>query len=70
MSKDDRYFTRKKYLFFGGSGSLGTEVINRWISDNKIMNVSRNEDKQWNLKMKIKNSNLEQMIGIYHKKMM
>lgn len=54
---------REKILIFGGSGSLGTEVINRWISDNKIMNVSRNEDKQWNLKMKIKNSNLEQMIG-------
>ena len=53
----------EKILIFGGSGSLGTEVINTWISNNKIMNVSRNEDKQWNLKMKIKNSNLEQMIG-------
>jgi FlaA1/EpsC-like NDP-sugar epimerase len=38
-------------LIFGGSGSLGKEVIKRWIPNNKIINVSRDEEKQWNLKM-------------------
>lgn len=50
-------------LIFGGSGSLGTEVIQRWISTNHIINVSRDEEKQWRLKMKIQHSNLKQMIG-------
>lgn len=50
-------------LIFGGSGSLGKEVINRWIKNNKIINVSRDEEKQWLLKMSVQNTNLRQMIG-------
>jgi UDP-glucose 4-epimerase len=50
-------------LIFGGSGSLGKEVIKRWIPNNKIINVSRDEEKQWNLKMSVQHPNLKQMIG-------
>ena len=50
-------------LIFGGSGSLGKEVIKRWIPNNKIINVSRDEEKQWNLKMSVQHPNLKQMVG-------
>ena len=55
--------TGEKILIFGGSGSLGKETISRWVRQNKIINVSRDEEKQWNLKNYIQNSNLTQMIG-------
>ena len=50
-------------LIFGGSGSLGKEVIQRWIPCNRIINVSRDEEKQWALKMSVQHPNLKQMIG-------
>lgn len=53
----------ERILVFGGSGSLGTTVIQRWISSNQIMNVSRDEEKQWLLRTTINHSNLSQRIG-------
>jgi UDP-glucose 4-epimerase len=50
-------------LIFGGSGSLGKEVIKRWISKNRIINVSRDEEKQWSLRMNTQSPNLQQRIG-------
>ncbi len=51
-------------LIFGGSGSLGTKLVNRWISHNTIINVSRDEEKQWVLRNSIPNStNLLQFTG-------
>jgi len=50
-------------LIFGGSGSLGREVIQRWIPYNRIINISRDEEKQWHLKMHVQHPNLKQMIG-------
>ena len=50
-------------LIFGGSGSLGKEAVHRWIATNKIINVSRDEEKQWMLKMSVRHPNLSQMIG-------
>jgi UDP-glucose 4-epimerase len=50
-------------LIFGGSGSLGKEVIQRWIPYNHIINVSRDEEKQWHLKMHVQHPHLKQMIG-------
>jgi FlaA1/EpsC-like NDP-sugar epimerase len=53
----------EKILIFGGSGSLGLATINRWIKDNDICNVSRDEEKQWNLSNNIKSNRLSQRIG-------
>jgi UDP-glucose 4-epimerase len=57
----------ERILIFGGSGSLGRTTISRWINDNEIINVSRSEDKQWSLRMFVKDINkddkLIQMIG-------
>jgi UDP-N-acetylglucosamine 4,6-dehydratase len=53
-----------RVLIFGGSGSLGTTVIKRWIDQNEIMNVSRNEEKQWKLQQTLNNHpHLHQLIG-------
>lgn len=53
----------ERILIFGGSGSLGRKAIGRWINSNIIINVSRDEEKQWALKSEINNSNLSQIIG-------
>lgn len=54
---------KKRYLIFGGSGSLGTTLINRLISDNEVCVFSRDESKHWALKNKLNNKNLSFMIG-------
>lgn len=53
----------KKILIFGGSGSLGLSLINRFIYKNKILVYSRDETKQWKIKNKIKSKNLSLIIG-------
>jgi len=54
----------ERILIFGGSGSLGKTSIKRWISNNVICNVSRDEEKQWSLKMTVGgHPNLHQRIG-------
>jgi UDP-N-acetylglucosamine 4,6-dehydratase len=54
----------ERVLIFGGSGSLGKIVVRRWITNNQIMNVSRDEEKQWLLRTELGSpKNLEQMIG-------
>jgi len=56
--------TNETILIFGGSGSLGTNLTRRWIKDNIIVNVSRDEEKQWQLRTSVQNhSNLKQYIG-------
>lgn len=56
--------TGQRVLIFGGSGSLGTTVVKRWVSDNDIVNVSRNEEKQWALKQSVDgNPRLQQILG-------
>jgi UDP-N-acetylglucosamine 4,6-dehydratase len=50
-------------LIFGGSGSLGTTVIQTWINANTIINVSRDEEKQWALRTTVTNTNLKQIVG-------
>jgi UDP-glucose 4-epimerase len=56
--------TGERVLVFGGSGSLGTTVVKRWFGTNDIINVSRNEEKQWALRQCVgMSSRLTQIIG-------
>ena len=55
--------TGKKIMIFGGSGSLGYELISRYIGTNTIVNYSRDECKHWQMSMKFKSSNLSFIIG-------
>jgi len=41
----------KNILIFGGSGSLGNQIIRRYLGDNTITNYSRDECKHWKMKM-------------------
>ena len=54
----------KKILLFGGTGSLGYEIVKRYIETNKIYNYSRDECKHWKMKLDFNNNaNLHFIIG-------
>jgi len=53
----------KKILLFGGSGSLGNKFIEKYISNNIIVNYSRDECKHWKMSLKYKTDNLSFIIG-------
>lgn len=53
----------KKIMIFGGSGSLGHEIIGRYLKDNIIVNYSRDECKHWKMGLKFKSSQLSFIIG-------
>ena len=54
----------KKILLFGGTGSLGYEVVKRYINENTIYNYSRDECKHWKMKLDFNNNpNLNFIIG-------
>lgn len=56
--------TNKKILLFGGTGSLGYEIVNRYINNNIIYNYSRDECKHWKMKLDFNhNPNLHFIIG-------
>lgn len=46
----------KNIFIFGGCGSLGDYLINKWINNNKIYNYSRDENKHWKMELKYKNT--------------
>ena len=51
-------------LIFGGTGSLGYEFVQRYISSNAIYNYSRDECKHWKMKLDFNNNpNLHFIIG-------
>ena len=53
-----------KILIFGGSGSLGYEIVKRYIDKNVIYNYSRDECKHWKMKLDFNNNeNLNFIIG-------
>lgn len=45
----------KKILIFGGTGSLGNKLNERYINNNIIYNFSRDEHKHWKMRLKFKN---------------
>jgi len=54
----------KTILIFGGTGSLGYELVKRYINNNKIFNYSRDECKHWKMKLDYNhNENLNFIIG-------
>lgn len=53
----------KKILIFGGSGSLGHALIDRYIENNIIVNYSRDECKHWQMALKYKSDKLRFVIG-------
>jgi UDP-N-acetylglucosamine 4,6-dehydratase len=53
----------KKIFIFGGSGSLGNALIQRYLKDNIVVNYSRDETKHWELSLKYKSNNLSSIIG-------
>jgi UDP-glucose 4-epimerase len=54
----------KTILIFGGTGSLGNEIVKRYISNNIIYNYSRDECKHWKMKLDLNNNkNLNFIIG-------
>lgn len=53
----------KKIFIFGGTGSLGTALVNRYIKNNIIINYSRDEAKHWAMELKFKSPNLKFIIG-------
>ena len=50
-------------LFFGGSGCLGKNLINRYINKYNIVNYSRDEHKHWNLDQEIGTGKITHVIG-------
>ena len=53
----------KTFFIFGGSGSLGNKLIEKYINNNIIINYSRDEDKHQKMELKYKNDNLYNIIG-------
>lgn len=53
----------KKILLFGGSGSLGNQFIQTYISNNDITNFSRDECKHWKMSLEYKTDKLKFIIG-------
>lgn len=51
-------------LIFGGTGSLGYEIVKRYVSSNTIYNFSRDENKHWKMKLDFNNNtNLNFIVG-------
>jgi UDP-N-acetylglucosamine 4,6-dehydratase len=53
----------KTIIIFGGSGSLGHKLIDRYLQYNKIINYSRDENKHWLMDLHYKSTNLSNIIG-------
>lgn len=62
--------SNKTILIFGGSGSLGNQIIKRYINNNILINYSRDECKHWEMKLNYHNNpNLKFAIGDIRDKM-
>jgi UDP-N-acetylglucosamine 4,6-dehydratase len=54
----------KRLLIFGGTGSLGYKLNERYCNTNEIYNYSRDENKHWHMKLHFNNnSNIKFIIG-------
>lgn len=53
----------KRIFIFGGTGSLGNAIVDRYLEDNTIINYSRDECKHWKMELKYKSNKLSFIIG-------
>jgi UDP-N-acetylglucosamine 4,6-dehydratase/5-epimerase len=53
----------KKIFIFGGSGSLGNALVQRYLKENIIVNYSRDECKHWKMALQYKSDKLSFIIG-------
>lgn len=53
----------KKIMIFGGSGSLGNALVQRYLATNTIVNYSRDECKHWKMGLQYKSDKLSFIIG-------
>lgn len=53
----------KKIFIIGGSGSLGNQLIKRYIENNTIICYSRDECKHWEMSLRYKTDKLKFIIG-------
>lgn len=53
----------KRIFIIGGSGSLGNELIKRYIKTNTIINYSRCENKHWKMELEYGKKNITNIIG-------
>lgn len=53
----------KTILIFGGTGSLGYKLNQKYCSKNTIYNVSRDEHKHWKMKLRLNNDNINFIVG-------
>jgi FlaA1/EpsC-like NDP-sugar epimerase len=53
----------KTIMIFGGSGSLGNQLITAYINDNNMVNYSRDENKHWLMELKYGSPKLKNIIG-------
>ena len=53
----------KHFFIFGGTGSVGVELIKKYISSNHVINYSRDEKKHWDLDSMFRSNNLKNIIG-------
>lgn len=53
----------KTIMIFGGSGSLGNKLIEKYLSNNTVVNYSRDENKHWLMELTYKSTNLSNIIG-------
>lgn len=53
----------KKILIYGGSGSLGNQLVQRYMDNNQIVVYSRDECKHWKMGLKYKSKKIEYVIG-------
>jgi len=60
----NKEINKKNILIIGGSGSLGNQLIKRYLPNNKIFVYSRDECKHWQMQLQYNNnSNLSFIIG-------
>ena len=53
----------KKIFIFGGTGTIGRQLIKKYIINNFIINYSRDEKKHWELDSTFESENLKHIIG-------
>src|SRR5437879_2734636 len=54
---------KKTIFIFGATGSLGNKLVETYLSQNKIICYSRDENKHWVMELKYKSKNLNFIIG-------